>query len=160
MRVGRFVYVFRDRFVLGGLILGTIAAYLSQPVERTPDGPRLALVKSARAGEKYLGVIVSGAGADTTNDSTATPFYVPAGSKLTAYCTAAGFICTDQATACTTTGAGKGVPVAASTLFPTSVAKSSAVKVSSGTAANGGAYLRIVGAAAVTCEFWYREGNE
>jgi len=118
------------------------------------------LAAPAVAGEKWVGQIISGAGADTTNSSTATPFYVPLGSKVTAYCTAAANICTDQSAACTTSGAGMGVPVAASTLFPTSVSKSPVVTAAVGTAAAGGAVIRIVGAGAVTCQFWVREGNE
>lgn len=115
----------------------------------------------ALAGEKFLGTIVSGAGSDTTNDSTATPFKVPRGSKLTLNCTATANICTDQSTACTTSGAGKGVPVNASTNFPTSVdATTGAPTVSSGTAANGGSIVRIVGAAAVSCDVFLRSGNE
>lgn len=120
------------------------------------------LAAPALAGEKYIGTIVSGAGADTTNDSTATPFKVPSGTKLTLYCTAAAFVCTDQATACTTSGAGKGLPVAASTNFPTSTRNDlwGQPTVSSGTAANGGAWVRIVGTGAVTCDVYTRGGNE
>lgn len=114
----------------------------------------------AKAGEKWIGQIISGAGADTTNSSTATPFYVPLGSKLSIYCTAAANFCADQSAACTTSGAGMGVPVAASTLFPTSVSKSPVVTAAVGTAAAGGAVIRIVGAGAVTCQVWAREGNE
>lgn len=115
----------------------------------------------ALAGEKFLGDIVSAAGADTTNDSTATPFKVPRGSKLTVNCGAPANLCTDQSTACTTSGAGKGVPLNANTNFPTAVdGVTSAPVVSSGTAANGGSIVRIVGAAAVTCSVWLRSGNE
>ena len=116
------------------------------------------------AGEKYLGAIVSGAGADTTNDSTATPFYIPPGAKLTLNCTAAANVCVDTNSTCTLLGSGNpGLPVAASTNFPTNTAVTptpDAVKVSSGTAANGGALVRIVGSAAVTCYVWKRQGGE
>lgn len=115
------------------------------------------------AGEKYLGAIVSGAGADTTNDSTATPFKIPLGSKLTVNCTAAANVCVDTGSACTALGgANPGVPVAASTNFPTSVASygPNTYTVSSGTAANGGSVVRIVGTGAVTCYVWLRMGDE
>lgn len=118
------------------------------------------LASPALAGEKWLGALVSGAGADITNAATATPFKVPLGAKLSLYCTAAGFVCTDQSTACTTSGAGKGFPFAASTAFPTSTNKASTVIDTSGTAAAGGAVIRIVGAAAVTCDVYLRNGNE
>ena len=118
------------------------------------------LAAPALAGEKWIGQVISGAGADTTNSSTASPFYVPLGSKLTFNCSAAANVCTDQSTACTTSGSGMGVPVAASTNFPTSVSKSPIVTAAAGNAAAGGAVIRIVGAAAVTCQVWAREGNE
>ena len=115
----------------------------------------------ALAGETYLGSIVSGAGADTTNATTATPFNVPKGSKLTLYCTAAGNVCVDQSAPCATSpGYGFGLPVAASSYLPTSTSKSKPLTDTSGTAAAGGAVLRIAGAAAVTCHVFLREGNE
>lgn len=112
----------------------------------------------AFAGEKYLGAIVSGAGADTTNDSTATPFYVPRDAKLTIFCNAAAYIITDTRTAATTAGT-NGLPVTANQLFPTSTG-SQVPTISSATAANGGAIVRIAGAAAVTCWVYERRGNE
>lgn len=113
------------------------------------------------AGEEYLGAIVSAAGADTTNATTAAPFVVPFGTQLTLYCTAAANVCTDTSTTCTTLGgAYAGVPVAATTVFPTSTkrAVSSAATVTISSAPS--AVVRIVGAAAVTCYVWKRDGNE
>lgn len=114
----------------------------------------------ALAGEEYLGVIVSAAGADTTNASTAAPFVVPLGSKLTIYCTAAANVCTDTASACTTLGgANAGVSVSSSSNFPTSVRgniSAPSVTISS----QRSSIVRIVGAAAVTCYVWARVGNE
>ena len=114
----------------------------------------------AFAGEEYLGAILSGAGADTTNATTAAPFVIPLGSKLTLYCTAAANICTDTSTACGVTGAANmGIPVAATVNFPTSVRPLSSapyVTISS----QRSSILRIVGAAAVTCYVWARNGNE
>jgi len=118
------------------------------------------LASSAAAGEAYLGAIVSGAGADTTNSTTSTPFVVPAGSKLTLYCTAAANICVDTSTACTAVGgANPGVPVASTTLFPTSTMQSSRAPTVtiSGAPSN---IVRIVGTGAVTCYVWIRNGNE
>jgi len=122
----------------------------------------LLLSSLAVAGESYLGAIVSAAGADTTNDSTATPFKVPHGTKLTLYCTAAANVCVDTSSACTALGgANPGVPLASTTLFPTSTRHDTAApSVSSATAATTGAYLRIVGAGAVTCYVWARQGSE
>lgn len=117
------------------------------------------LAAPAFAGEQYLGVIVSGAGADTTNATTAAPFVVPAGSKLTAYCTAAVLICTDTSSACTVLGGAQpGLPWPALTPFPTSVdsVQRAYVTISS----RRSSILRIVGSAAVTCYFWARNGNE
>lgn len=114
----------------------------------------------ALAGEAYLGAIVSGAGADTTNGSTAAPFLIPRGAKLTLYCTAAALICTDTTSACTVLGGAQpGVPWDALKLFPTSVRTDIAaptITISS----QASAIVRIVGAGAVTCYVWQRYGNE
>ena len=109
----------------------------------------------AFAGERYLGAIVSGAGADTTNDSTATPFFIPSDAKITIWCNAAAYLITDTKTAVTST---TGLPVTASEKFPTSTGTQ--VKVVSATAANGGAIVRIVGSSAVTCYVFERNGRE
>lgn len=113
------------------------------------------LAAPALAGERYLGAIVSAAGADTTNDSTATPFLVPSDARITIWCNAAATVITDSRTAVTST---TGMPVGASEKFPTSTGTQ--VKVVSATAANGGAIVRIVGAGAVTCYVFERRGNE
>lgn len=114
----------------------------------------------ALAGEDYLGVIVSGAGADTTNESTAAPFLVPRGAKLTLYCTATALICVDTTSACTALGGAKpGLPWDALKPFPTSTRSDLAaptVTISS----KASAIVRIVGPAAVTCYVWQRYGNE
>lgn len=122
------------------------------------------LATSSWAGEKYLGIIVSAAGADTTNASTAAPFAIPPGAKVTVACTAAAFICAQPpqngtgSTACTAslTGANPGVPVTASSAFPTSVSSQFTATVSS----QRSAVLRIVGTGAVNCVVWERQGNE
>ena len=118
------------------------------------------LAAPAIAGESYLGTLVSGAGADITNGTTATPFAVPTGSKLTFNCTAAAVVCIDTATACAVGGTtNPGIPVAALVNFPTSTAN----WFSAPTITVGGktsAIIRIAGAAATTCTVWSRNGNE
>ena len=109
----------------------------------------------ALEGERLLGSIVSVAGADTTNATTATPFFVPSDAKITTWCGAAGFIITDTLTPASATNA---MPVAANEKFPTSTG--TMVKAPPGTAATGGAIVRIFGAAAVTCFVFERRGNE
>lgn len=124
----------------------------------------LLLTPSAMAGEVYLGAIVSAAGADTTNASTAAPFAISPTAKLTMVCTAAAFICAAPprslapTTACTASLAGTnpGLPVNASEKFPTSANGQYTVTVSS----SRSAVVRIVGTAAVTCYVWERSGTE
>lgn len=123
----------------------------------------LVLAPAALAGERYLGVIVSGAGADTTNASTAAPFAIPPGSKITMVCTASAFICavplaSSPSAACTASlaGANPGIPVVANEKFPTSAAVTNTATVAS----TRSAIVRIVGAAAVNCLVYERSGTE
>lgn len=123
----------------------------------------LALSLDSVAGEKYLGVIVSAAGADTTNATTAAPFAIPKGAQITIACTASAYICamplaSSPTSACTASLAGSnpGVPVTANEKFPTSTSTQNAVTVASTTSAT----VRIVGTAAVNCVVWERTGNE
>lgn len=112
----------------------------------------------ALAGETIRGIIVSAAGADTTNASTAAPFPLPANTKITIACTAAAFICVGPTT-CTASlaGANPGVPVSASEKFPTSTqGMVSGVTVSSAPTA----VVRIVSTTAVNCVVWERKGDE
>lgn len=113
---------------------------------------------AAHAGEVYRGIIVSAAGADTTNASTAAPFVVTAREKVTVVCNAAAFICIGSAT-CTASlaGANPGVPVASNEKFPTSTGSLvSGVTVSGATTA----LIRIVSTTAVSCLVWTRQGDE
>lgn len=114
---------------------------------------------SSMAGEKLLGAIVSSAGADTTNASTATPFFVQPRSKITLWCNAAASVITDSNTAVTVGAGNPGLPVVANEKFPTSVGSLTRV-LSSGTAADNGAVVRVVGAGAVTCYVYARTGDE
>lgn len=114
----------------------------------------------AFAGEKYLGAIVSAAGADTTNDTTATPFFIPPKGKITLWCTAVTYVLTDSNTAATSAGGSNpGLYVAANTIFPTSVGAQVRI-TSSATVANTGAVVRIVGPGATTCYVYARAGDE
>jgi hypothetical protein len=114
----------------------------------------------ALAGEEKLGDLVSAAGGDITNASTATPFVIPIGSKLTLNCTAAANVCTDTSTACATSGAGQGLPISASSNFPTSVRPQPSSAPTVTISGKLSSILRIAGAAAVTCSVWMRTGNE
>lgn len=111
----------------------------------------------AIAGERYLGRIISAAGADTSNDSTATPFLIPSDAKITIFCNASAYVITDSRSAAATDGT-NGLPLTANEKFPTSTGTQ--VRVVSATAANGGAIVRIAGTAAVTCWVYERRGNE
>ena len=117
----------------------------------------------ASAGERFLGIIVSAAGADTTNASTAAPFAIPPGAQITMACTASAFICaaplaSSPTAACTASlaGANPGVPVSASEKFPTSTSTQATATIASSTSST----VRIVGTGAVNCVVWERRGNE
>jgi len=110
---------------------------------------------TAHAGERFLGAIVSSDGADTTNDTTESPFYIPSDAKLTVWCNAGGYVITDTRTAASATTA---MPVNASEKFPTSTG--SQIKSVAVNAAAGGAIVRIFGTAAITCYVFERRGNE
>lgn len=113
----------------------------------------------ALAGPRPLGRIVSGAGADTSNISTATPFFVARPARLTVVCNAAAFVLTDSTTAVTDlSGANAGIPVVANEKLNNSTG--TLVVAPTGTAAAGGAIVRISGPAAVTCWVFERRGNE
>lgn len=115
----------------------------------------------ALAGERFLGSIVSAAGADTTNATTASPFVIPPGTRLTVQCTATAYVIGDDKTAVTST---RGVTLAALALFLTKVdgtttsGASNTVAIAGQTGPSG--ILRIAGPAAVTCNVWARKGDE
>lgn len=113
-----------------------------------------ALITSpAFAGEKFLGTIVSAAGADTTNATTAAPFVIPPSSTITIQCTATAYVITDDTTAVTSA---RGVNLTALQLFLTSTSNQEIVVVSSTVSA----IVRIAGPAAVNCTVWTNRGNE
>lgn len=107
----------------------------------------------AEAGERaHLGVITV-AGASLTNATTAVPFAIPTNAKITLYCTAAVQVLTDAFVVTTGTTGTKGVPVAALTLFPTSVSEAKAT-----IASRPSAVIAIIGTA--SCDVWQRLGTE
>lgn len=121
----------------------------------------LLLAAPALAGETYLGSIVSGAGADTTNATTASPFVIPFGTRLSVQCNATGYVIGDDDAAVTST---RGVTLAALALFLTKVdgvnraGKTMSVAIAGQKQPSG--ILRIAGPAAVTCNVWARKGDE
>ncbi len=107
----------------------------------------------AQAGEnRHLGVITV-SGASLTNVTTAVPFNIPVNAYLTLYCTAAVQVLTDATLVTTGTTGSKGVPVAATTLFPTSVSRDIAAISGVRTAV-----IAIIGTA--SCDVWQRLGTE
>lgn len=126
----------------------------------------------AFAGERLLGSIVSAAGADTTNATTATPFAIAPETKLTIQCTAATSICVSSSTTCTLAGTttNPGVAVgAAPDKLPTS-ANTGDLTTTSGAAVSPprtvvvagkrSVTVRIVASGASTCNVFSRNGGE
>ena len=116
----------------------------------------LLLAVPASAGENaYLGAIVV-SGASLSNFSTAAPFVIPPGSKVTMNCTA-GVQYLSDALLVTVSGANKGAPIPATANFPTSVGKAKGNIVVLGVNVQSAA-LAIIGTG--TCDVWLRDGNE
>jgi hypothetical protein len=111
------------------------------------------LASSAFAGEKFLGTIVSAAGADTTNGTTAVPFLVPTGQTITIQCNAAAFVITDDTVAVTTL---RGLNLSTNQIFLTSTSNQEIIVISSQVSA----IVRVGGAGAVSCSVWTNRGNE
>lgn len=107
---------------------------------------------ATHAGEnRYLGAIVVSA-SSLTNLTTAAPFAIPPGAKITVNCSAAVNMLTDN-TVTAASGATKGLPIPASTNFPTSVGSS--LSLLSGVPT---AVVAVFGTG--TCDFWERAGTE
>lgn len=110
-------------------------------------------------GERYLGRIVS-AGATTNNLTTATPFPILPGAKLTLVPSVAGQVAVDFA-ACinTPTAPNYGIPVTAGQTFPTSVGQGQAAMANSpGTSTALISWLPTSGAG--NLDVWIRGGQE
>ena len=116
----------------------------------------LAIGHRAEAGEnKLLGTITS-TGTSVNNTTTAVPFSIPAGAKLTLRCdTANGVLLVDQVSVATS-GASKGIPVPGTTLFPTSVGKANG-----SISGNPTAMIALISSTGTTnCDVWNRDGLE
>lgn len=111
-----------------------------------------ALASPAVAGEnRHLGVITA-SGSSVNNFTTAVPFQIPPGAKLTLYCTAAMQYLSDNTVVSTSTTGTKGVPIDANKLFPTSVGRSG------GAVVNNSGVISIIGTG--SCDVWLRMGDE
>jgi hypothetical protein len=107
---------------------------------------------TATAGEnRYLGAIVV-SGSSLNNTTTAAPFVIPGGAKITVVCSAAVNMLVDNLSTATT-GATKGLPIPANSIFPTSVGKTLTTISGAPTA-----LVDVIGTA--TCDVWQRDGNE
>ena len=105
------------------------------------------------AGEnRHLGVITV-SGASLTNVTTAVPFIIPVNAYLTISCSAAVQMLTDSTVVSTATTGTKGIALAATTLFPTSVGQARASIGNTPTAV-----IAVIGTGA--CDVWQRLGTE
>lgn len=107
----------------------------------------------AEAGENTHVGVITAAGSSVTNVTTAVPFRIPPGAYVTLYCTAAMQVLVDNTVVSTSTTGTKGVPIAATTLFPTSVGQAKSSISGSPTAV-----IAIIGTG--SCDVWLRMGNE
>jgi hypothetical protein len=113
------------------------------------------LSSEAVAGEsRHLGVVLM-TGLSVTNVTTAAPFQIPAGAKLTINCSAAVQVLTDSTTVSVGTTGTKGLPVGATSNFPTSVGQARST-----VNGNPSAVIAFIGTAATTCDIWLRDGAE
>lgn len=107
----------------------------------------------ARAGEnRYLGAIVV-SGSSLNNATTAAPFVIPAGAKVTLYTAGTDVRCLTDSTATATSGSTKGIPIPASSAWPTSVG--AGLIFISGTES---ALIACIGTG--TVDVWVRAGTE
>ena len=117
---------------------------------------------SAFAGEnRFLGTIASPDGGSFSNYTTATQFALPTGTKVTMYCDAAARILTDSMTTATS-GVNKGLPIAATTLFPTSIGRTvtQIPTTDGGPSAPTGVIAIIPVSGTANCDVWQRLGTE
>jgi hypothetical protein len=111
---------------------------------------------SAFAAEKYLGTIFSATGADTTNETTASPFFIPFSAKITVQCTINTYINVSTLTAPTSTNA---LMIFASEKFPTSTESQNTSPTVTITSKKS-TLVRISAAGADTCLVFQRLGTE
>lgn len=117
---------------------------------------------TAHAGENRILGIITSTGTSVSNFTTAVPFFIPPGAKLTLCCDAAARLLTDQLTVANS-GATKGVLVpacssSAPTLFPTSVGSSRGVIGTPSQQSAGIAMISVTGT--VNCDVFQRLGTE
>lgn len=117
----------------------------------------LLAIGEAQAEAPVMGAIVSATGADTTNGSTAAPFVIQPSARITLWCNAAAYICTDTTTACSAT---TGMPVVALEKWPTALGKANLTTNRLTISSTNSAIVRIFGVAAVTCYLYPRYGTE
>jgi len=111
------------------------------------------LPRVAAAGENTHVGVITAAGSSINNLTTAVPFRIPPGAKVTLYCTAAMQVLVDNTAVSTGTTGTKGVPIAATTLFPTSVGRANGSIGGTTTAV-----IAVIGTG--SCDVWLRDGNE
>ena len=113
----------------------------------------------ALAGENLIGTIISAAGADTTNATTATPFVLLPGVRLSVQCNATAYVIGDDTVAVSAT---RGVKLAADAFFLTKVDALAGKRITMviATISYTSGILRIAGPGAVTCLVWSRKGDE
>jgi hypothetical protein len=115
----------------------------------------LLVAAPVQAGEnKHLGVMLM-TGSSITNFTTAAPFVIPPARKITIVCSGAVQHLTDSTVVSVATLGTKGMPIAASTAFPTSVGASMGL-----IGGQPSGRLAMIGTAAVTCDVWARLGTE
>lgn len=104
---------------------------------------------------RYLGQIVATGAGSKNNTDTAAPFVIPPGSQVTCFASAAVNLLTDNLTAAGS-GANKGVPVNATSNFPTSVGRSLTLIGGQPTAVIAVAFTAV----SQTLDVWQRAGTE
>jgi hypothetical protein len=108
------------------------------------------LALHAHAGENRLLGTLTSTGASVNNTTTAVPFSIPPGSKVTLLCDAPARILTD-AVSTATSGATKGLLIPAA-IFPTSVGRA--------LAGSSALIAMIAPTGTVNCDVYLRDGNE
>lgn len=115
----------------------------------------LLLSLTAKAGENRLLGTLTSTGASVNNATTAVPFAIPQGAKVTILCTAAARYLSDNI-ATANSGATKGLQIPAGLIFPTSVGRS--LVTVGGVQSAAIALISVTGTA--DCDVFLRDGNE
>lgn len=115
----------------------------------------LAAVFAYGGENNFLGALTAVSGGTATNTNS---FWIPFHSRITVYCDYTARLLTDAA-AVTPGGANRGVPVAAGTLFPTSVGAPTWT-TDAGLPSASIALVSSVADGGFVCEVWRRSGTE